>query len=352
MHALTDTPHRTDLLALIAGCWVSQAISLAARLGIADLLQAGPMHYTALAAATKSDASMLYRVLRSLASLGVFAEDAQGLFRLTLRAEPLRTDAPGSLRAFAAMIGEPEHWRAWEGLLHGVKNGEPPFQHVFGAPFFDYLRHRPEAARRFDDAMTSRSAAENVAIVAAYDFSRADIIVDVGGGQGSLMASILKKHARPRGVLLDLLHVIEGRTGRLADSAFGHRCEAVPGDFFSAVTPRGDIYVLKKIIHDWDDERAGLILENCRRAMSASSRLLVIEPVVPGVNEPSFSKLLDLLMLVWHTGGRERTASEHERLLVSAGFRVERIVPTPCGLSIIEAVPASAGGRFEQLTSL
>ncbi|HTE65031.1 MAG TPA: methyltransferase [Candidatus Binatia bacterium] len=327
------------LVKMLTGSWVSQALYVAAKLGIADLLRDGPTSCTMLAEATQTHAGALYRVLRALASVGVFAEDKNRCFSVTPLAEPLRADAPGSLRAFAIMLGEREHWRAWESVLHSVRTGQPAFEDVFGMPLFQYFAGHPEAARIFDEAMTSRSGQENAAIVAAYHFAEARTVIDVGGGQGTLLASILDVHPNARGVLFDLPHVIAPARIRMESAGHAVRCEFVAGDFFGVVPAGGDLYLLKKVIHDWDDDRAQLILTRCRTAMSGTGRLLLIEPVVPPGNEASFNKLLDLLMLVWNAGGRERTEGEHVALLALAGFRRSRVIPTRSGLTIIEAAP-------------
>ena len=327
------------LLHMLTGCWISQALYVAAKLNIADLLQAGPKSCTELAEATQMHAGALYRVLRALASVSVFVEDEAGCFRLTPLADLLRTDAPGSLRAFAMMLGAPEHWRAWEGVLHSVRTGQPAFDHVFGIPLFEYFPTHPEAARIFDDAMTSRSGQENTAIIAAYDFTAAHTVVDVGGGQGTLLASTLELYPHVRGILFDLPHVIASARIRMEGTGQAARWEWVAGDFFTAVPAGGDCYLLKKVIHDWDDERAQCILTNCRTAIADTGRLLLIEPLIPPGNETSFNKLLDLLMLVWNAGGRERTEREHQALLAAAGFHLSRVIPTRGGVSIIEAVP-------------
>lgn len=328
----------TTLLNMATGCWLSQAIYVVAKLGIADLLYEGPKSCATLADATQTHVGALYRVLRALASVSVFVEDEDGRFTLTPLAEQLRTGVPGSLRAFAVMLGEQEHWRAWEGVLHSVRTGQPAFDHVYGMPHFRYFAEHPEAARVFDEAMTSRSGQENDAIVAAYDFSGAKTVVDVGGGQGTLMGSILEIHPNVRGVLFDLAHVIAASRARMESAGHAARCEFVKGDFFASVPAGGDLYLLKKVIHDWDDERARRILVSCRNAMPGTGRLLLIEPVIPPGNDPSFNKLLDLLMLVWTSGGRERTESEHRALLTSAGLTLSRVIPTRSGVSIMEAV--------------
>jgi O-methyltransferase domain len=224
-------------------------------------------------------------------------------------------------------------------MLHSVRTGQPAFDHVFGVPLFQYFPAHPEAARIFDDAMTSRSGQENAAIVAAYDFAAAHTVVDVGGGQGTLLTSILHAHPEARGVLFDLPHVLTPARTRMESTGHATRWECVAGDFFTAVPAGGDCYLLKKVIHDWDDERAQRILTNCRTAMSDTGRLLLMEPLIPPGNEASFNKLLDLLMLVWNAGGRERTEREHQDLLASAGFHLSCVIPTRSGISIIEAVP-------------
>jgi hypothetical protein len=324
---------------MVAGSWVSQALYVAAKLGIADLLQEGPQPCKRLAQATQTHADSLYRLLRALASVGVFVEDEEACFSLTPMAELLRTDVPGSLRAYAIMLGEPEYWRAWESVLHSVRTGQPAFDHVFGKPLFQYLATHSEAARIFDDAMTSRSDQENIAITEAYDFTGAQTVVDVGGGQGSLLALILKDYPSARGVLFDMPHVLGPARTRLKSAGWATRLTFVDGDFFATVPDGGDLYVLKKVIHDWSDEGAHEILTNCRTAMSGKGRLLLIEPVIASGNAPSFNKWLDLLMLVITDGGRERTEREHRELLAAADFQLNRVIPTRASVSIIEAAP-------------
>jgi hypothetical protein len=327
------------MLNLLAGSWISQALSIAAKLGIADLLQDGPRSCSSLAQATQTHGDSLYRVMRALASVGVFAEDEDGQFRLTPLAGQLHTNAPGSLRAFAIMLGEHEHWRAWEGMLHSVQTGRPAFDHIFGQSHFSYFEQHPEATRIFDAAMTSRSGIENKAIVAAYDFSQAATVVEVGGGEGSLLQAVLDASPHTQGVLFDQPHVIAAARSGWKDDRQLRRCEFMAGDFFAAVPAGGDLYIVKKVIHDWDDERAQQILINCRKSMFDNGRLLLIEPVIPAANQPSFNKLLDLLMLVWTSGGLERTEAEHRVLLASAGLDLRRVIPTRSGVSLLEAVP-------------
>jgi hypothetical protein len=325
------------LLNLIVGSWVSQAISVAAKLGIADLLEEGPRSCADLAKAAGAHPDALYRLLRTLASTGIFAEEDDGRFALTPLAEGLRTNAPASLRAYAAFCAEDWHWQAWGQLLHSVRTGNSAFEHVHGTQLFDYFARHPQAARAFDEAMTSRGNLEDRAIAAAYDMPRT--IVDVGGGRGSLIATMLRRNPEARGILFDRPHVIAGATALIREAGLADRCQLVAGDFFDRVPAGGDVYLMKKVIHDWDDARARAILANCRAVMAGNSRLLLLEPVILPGNDPAFGKLLDLQMLVQTPGGRERTESEHRTLLAAAGLRLTRILPTECTLSIIEAAP-------------
>lgn len=334
MHPENAAPPANTMLQMLVGTWVSQAIYVAAKLSVADLLREQPRTVAELAAATGTHEGAIYRVLRALASLGVFEEQEERRFALTPLADCLRSDVPGSLRAFAIMLGENEHRRAWDAVLHSVRTGEPAFDHVFGMPHFQYFARNPEAARAFNEGMTSRAGAENAAIVEVYDFSKFKTVIDVGGGQGTLLTAIKRMAVDTRTVLFDLPHVIAAEQS--AAAAQGH--ETASGSFFESVPQGGDAYVLKKIIHDWDDERAVSILKNCHAAMGGTARLLLIEPVVPPGNTASFSKLVDLMMLVWTSGGKERTESELSTLLAVAGFSKLRFVPTACPLVIIEAM--------------
>ena len=336
--AAEASPHQA-LLRMITGSWVAQAIYVAAKLQIADLLRDGPQASTALAATTGAHPRALYRVLRALASVGLFSEDEQGRFSLTPLAEPLRSDVPGSVRAFSVMQGSEWAWRSWGEIMHSVRTEEPAFEHVFGMPLFDYYAANPEAGRVGAEGLTSRSEPENARVVSAYDFSRVGTVVDVGGGQGTLLASILTANPQTRGILFEKPHVIAMAQPIFEGAGLNERCEFVAGDFFASVPAGGDVYLLKKVIHDWDDEEARSILSRCRAAIPDSGLLLLIELVIPLGNEPSFGKLLDLHMLV-SPGGRERTEAEYRELLASAGFTLGRVIPTASLVSIVEAVPA------------
>jgi hypothetical protein len=267
--------------------------------------------------------------------VGIFSEIEHGVFQNTPLSETFVTSAPGSLRPFLIMAGNPECWHSWGELLYSVKTGKPAFDHVFGVPLFEYLSANPEPARIFDEAMTSRSAAEIAAMLDVYDFSYAKCVVDVGGGNGSLLTAILKASPHLEGILFDLPHVVE--RARLLDNG-NHRIHFKGGDFFGEISSGGDTYVLKKVIHDWPDDRAEAILHNCRRAMAPQSRLLLIELVVPPGNEATFTKFLDLWMLVW-PGGKERTEAEYGELLKSAGLSLSKVIPTRSLISVIEATP-------------
>jgi hypothetical protein len=332
-----EAPAQT-LLSLVSGAWVAQAIFIAAKLGIADILHAGPASCAELAAAAKVHTPSLRRVLRALASIDLFANDAHDRFALTPLAELLRSGAPGSLRAYAIMMGERWVWQSWGEIEHSVRTGQPAFEHVFGAQLFDYYTAHPEAGRVSADALNSLSAADNAAIVAAYGFPESSTVIDVGGGQGTLLVAILAANPGLQRVLFERHPVLEMAEARLATAGVGARCELVGGDFFAGVPGSGDFYLMKKVIRDWSDEAARSILACCHTAMPTTARLLLAEQVVPEGNQPSAAKWLDLLMLTY-AGGRERTEAEYRDLLAGAGFAINRIMPTAAAIRVIEAVP-------------
>jgi hypothetical protein len=323
---------------LICGYWHSQCVYVAAKLGIADLLANGPQSVDNLAQQTGTHRPSLFRLLRALASLKVFAEEPGQRFRLTPAAEPLRRDVPGSQWAMAVMMGE-EHFRAWGELLYSVRTGKIGFDKVFGRPVFEFLSQHPEQAAIFDKAMVGVHGRETSAMLDAYDFSAFASVVDIGGGNGSTLSGILEKHRSIHGTLFDLPGVIQ-RAGVAVDAAgLSDRIHLVDGDFFESVPAGADAYVLRHIIHDWEEEKAIRILTNVRQAIARDGRLLVVESVIPPGNEPFFGKLLDLTMLVI-PGGQERTEPEYRDLLGKAGFRLVRIVPTAAEVSVIEGVAA------------
>jgi hypothetical protein len=329
---------RTAMVRMIHGFMISQAIYVAAKLGLADLLKEGPRTSDDLACATSMHAASLYRILRTLASLGVFTETGPNLFALTPMGDTLRTDAEGSLRPLAVCMGGQCNWQAWGDILHSIKTGESAFEHVFGTDFFQHLERNPDNARMFLEAMNCCASLYNEAIVAGYDFSRFGKIIDVGGGQGKLVTAILKANESVRGVLYDTPHQTPGAQRLFKQEEIADRCEAVTGDFLESVPEGGDAYLLKHIIHDWDDQRAIEILKNCRRSMSAGARLLLIEELITSDVEFTPAKVLDIQQLLM-PGGRERTADEYKKLLEAAGFELTAVIPTQSSLSIIESKP-------------
>jgi len=323
---------------MASGYWISQALYVAARLGVADLLVSGPRAAAELAAECGVQPEALYRLLRALASLGIFAEIEGERFELTPLAEPLRSDHPESKRAMVLMTGE-EQFRAWGELLYSVTTGKRGFDRVFGQPIFEYLAERPEQASLFDAAMVSIHGRETPAMLAAYDFGPLGTLADIGGGNGSVLVAILQKHPQLRGILFDLPNVITRAAKNITAAGLTNRCQTIPGSFFESA-PAASAYIMRHIIHDWDDEQALTILRNIHRAAPAGAKLLLVESVIRPGNDPDFAKLLDLTMLVI-PGGKERTADEYRRLLSAGGFELKRIVPTTADVSILEAVKAA-----------
>ena len=330
-------PH-DQLARLATGYWISQAIYVAAKLGLADLLGGGPQTAEQLADATGSHAPSLYRLLRALASVGVFAVDQERRFALTPLAQCLKSDVPGSQRAMTIMMGE-EHFRAWGELLHSVRTGEPAFEKIYGQGVFEFLAEHPEQGRIFDEAMSGIHGRETGAMLEAYDFFPIRTLADVGGGNGSVLRSLLKKHPQMRGILFDLPDVMRRARADFEAAGLLDRSKLVSGDFFESVAGGADAYLLRHIIHDWDDAKALRIIENIRRVIPQDGRLLLIESVIPPGNDEFMPKLLDLTMLVIPCG-KERTEQEYRELLERGGFHLERIVPTSTDISVIEAHPA------------
>lgn len=331
-----NIPPQLVMLQMVSASWVSQSIYAAAKLGIADLLRDSSKNCDELAIATKTHPRSLYRLMRALASVGIFAESEPGYFTLMPLAACLQSDIPGSIRSFVIMLGE-EHNRAWGDLLYSIQTGTSAFEHLYGMELFQYYAQNPEPAKIFDAAMTSFSPIEDAETTARYDFSSIRKLVDVGGGHGSLIATILKVNPTLQGTLFDQPAVIEGAKHLIEAAGVGERCEIIAGDFFESVPSGGDTYILKHIIHDWDDERAIAILKNCHRAMLDNAKLLVVEQVIPPGNEPFFGKFLDLNMLVMCSGGCERTEDEYRVLFEAAGFQLTQIVPTS-NVSVIEGI--------------
>jgi O-methyltransferase domain/Dimerisation domain len=322
---------------MLTAYWTSACLIAAAKLGLADLLASGPKTPAELAKATGTQPEPLYRLLRALTSNGVFAEDEQGRFALTPLAEMLRDDVPGSQRAMAILMGD-EHFRAWGELEHSLRTGKVAFDHVFGKPCFDFLVERPDKAANFDKAMVSIHGRETAAMVDAFDFSAFKTLADVGGGNGSLITHVLKRTPTLKGILYDLPHVVARAKANLQAAGVADRCQAIGGSFFEGVPAGADAYLMRHIIHDWDDAKSLTILGHVRKVIPANGKLLLIEGVVPPGNGPSFTKMLDLNMMLI-PGGKERTEAEYRELYKKAGFRLTRIVPTASEVSVIEGVP-------------
>jgi hypothetical protein len=327
------------MIRLMTGFWISRAIYVAAKLGISDLLKDEPKEINELA--TGSHGPSLYRVLRALASIGIFDENEQGRFALTPLASTLCTNVPGSLRAWVNMQSGEEHYRAWGDLMHSVQTGETAFDHVFGMGPWQYRARNPEPAKVFDEAMANLTGMFNTAVLSSYPFSRFNKIVDVGGGDGSLLIAILEANPTVKGMLFDLPHVAEKAKHRITNAGLAGRCQVVAGDAFASVPDGGDAYILSRLIMSWDDARSIAILKNCHRAIVASGRLLLIEGVIRSGNEPDINKFFDLTMMAL-SGGHQRTADEFQILLGAAGFALRQIIPTQSvmSVSVIESTRA------------
>jgi len=314
----------------------SAALGAVAQLGIADHLADGPKTAADLAARTGASEDAIYRVLRALAVTGVFTETTPRTFALTPAASLLRSDVPGSVLDLVLWMCDAFHFRVYAELAQAVKTGEPIGDKVVGMPVFEYLERNPELGARFNNAMTNFSAGVAPAVLEAYDFNGIGVLVDVAGGHGMLLSTILRQYPSMRGILFDAPHVIAGAT---APDALGvaSRIEKVAGDFFKAVPAGGDAYIMKHIIHDWNDERSGVILRNIRTALGGKPRgkVILVEAVIKPGNEPDLSKFIDIEMMLL-PGGRERTEAEFKALFERNGFRLTRVVPTQAPLWVVE----------------
>jgi len=328
----------TTIRRLVEGFQVSQALHVAATLGIADLLASSGRTSDELAAATDTHPPTLYRLLRALASVDVLREREGRRFELTPLGERLRSDAPDSVRGWAAFIGRPYFWQAWSALEHSVRTGENAFQHVHGTDVWSYRATRPDESAIFDRAMTSLSRRSNAALLAAYDFGRFRTVVDVGGGNGALLAAVLAANPKLEGTLFDLPHVVAGAPALLEQAGVADRCRVVAGSFFESVPQGADAYILRAVIHDWDDDESIRILKVVRRAIPVGGALLLVERAVAPPNEGRDAKFSDLNMLVG-PGGRERTRWEYAALLEASKFRLTGVVSAGV-YSVIDAAPA------------
>src|SRR5271154_687615 len=330
-----NPPPEARIIEMFLAPLLTQALHAAAALGIADLLKDGPRDSDDLAAGCNAHPPSLYRILRALAGSCIFTEVSTGRFALNPVAETLRSDIPGSMRAMAMWCGTRAHWNPLSEILHSARTGKPAFDHVFGKGPFAYFEEDKETATIFNHAMSSFSSSVVPAAVEAYDFSQFGCIADIAGGHGVALATVLAAHPATCGILFDLPHVVAGAPALLESRGVAERCQVVHGDFFNSVPEGADAYMMKHIIHDWDDERARAILSNCRRASKPGGKLLLIEMVVPEGSDGALAKLLDLEMLLI-PGGLERTESQYARLFESAGFRLTRVIPTRSPVSVVE----------------
>jgi hypothetical protein len=331
-----EVPPPVAMMGLITGYWLSQAVGVVAKLGVADCLGNGPVTCDDLARRVGADSQALYRVLRLLSSIGVFTQVAPHSFGLTALGETLRSDAPESVRNFAITETAPGHWQPWGRLEESVRTGKPSAREALGMELFEWYAQNADEAGIFNAAMGNLSALAAAELVRVFDFSGFRKVLDVGGAHGVLLSSIL--HASPTtcGILFDLPHVIATAGESIKAQGLSVRCELKSGDFFKAVPEGADLHLLKQIIHNWDDERTTLLLKNCHRALAPRGTLLLVEMVVPPNNAPSPAQAMDLNMLVV-LGGRERTEEEYEHLLAAVGFRLVRIISTHSPFNVIEA---------------
>ncbi len=335
----TDVPPPdVILMQMLFGAQMQRSVCLASRLGIPDLLATQSQTAEELADKTGMNAPSLYRLLRTLASIGVFSETADRKFELTPISSLLRSDVPNSVRDFAVMMGEDWIWQALGELPYSVETGGVAHEKVQGMGSFEFFQKNEEAGKVFNAAMTNFTRAIIPAVIEGYDFSGVNRLVDIAGGHGLLLAGILKANPHLQGVLFDLPFVIEGAGEMLQKEDVSDRVELASGDFFESVPAGADAYMMKHIIHDWDDESSIKILQNIRSAMNEKGKVLIIEMVVPEGNEPHPSKALDMLMLVME-GGKERTKDEYGKLLDATGFKLTRIIPTKSPYSLIEGEP-------------
>jgi hypothetical protein len=333
----TIDPHQ-QLIQILGGFWVARSVQVAASLKLADQIDGESSRAVAdIAAATGTHPDALYRLLRGLASAGIFAEELPGRFRHTPTSRLLRTGEPGTMRAFFESVAGGSHYAAWGALDQAVRSGKTAFDQVHGEDAWAWFAKHPHEQRTFDQAMSDMTALFNPAIAKALDLSNVKILIDVGGGHGGLLASLLTSNPHLHGVLFDQPHVVEGGRQRIIGDALSGRCRIAGGDFFESIPSGADACLMKFILHDWDDERSARILRNVHKALPAGGKLLVVEVVLKPGNEPDFGKLGDLNMLVM-TGGRERTEADFAKLFAAAGFELVKVHPTESPFGIVEAV--------------
>ncbi|WP_456093738.1 methyltransferase [Mycolicibacterium rutilum] len=335
----STVPSSVAILEMATGAWTTQTMYAAARLGLADQLAAGPASAAVLADRVGAHPDALYRLMRALASNGLLTHRPDDTFALTKVGEALRSDAPESMHDMVLFIGHQARWEDWGNLLHSVQTGEPSVLKLRGMSYWDYLEQDSELAQVFNDAMTATSGITNEVALSQYDFTNFKLIVDVGGGHGLLLSTILRRAPKARGLVYDLPSVVSGADATFEAAGLAERCSAEGGSFFDRVPGGGDAYVLKNIIHDWNDDDSVRILRNIRTAIAPDGKLLLLEMVLPDRADAFIGFQLDLEMLVT-VGGRERTRDDFANLLRQAGFRLDRVIDTVAPVSIIEASPA------------
>lgn len=339
MQQATVDPARAVLLRARDGLILHQALYAAAKLAVADHLDGGWRSAVDLAQELKVNEGALYRTLRLLASQGVFEENEARCFKNNPVSNYLRTGVPGSVRPLLLFWGSDFHYPCFGKILHSIETGESSRTFLSGTDGFEHLRQNPEQARLFDDAMTTLSELVAPAIASAYDFGAWGSVMDVGGGNGILLSQILRAHPRLRGVLADQEHVLaRARERGYLGGDIEWRTSMEPCNFFEQIPAGCRAYLMKSVIHDWDDEQARIILANCRKAIPEDGVLLLVEWDLLGENVPSNGKFIDVVMLVL-TGGRERSVDEYRELLASAGFRLNKVYPTAAQFGVIEALP-------------
>jgi O-methyltransferase domain/Dimerisation domain len=336
-HNETETlPPHVQLVQMAMGHWASHVVYVAAKLNLADHLAKGPMNANQLAEVTETHPPSLYRLMRTMAGLGIITEDESHRFSLTPVGEAMKTGAPGSARATILTIASPWWVSGFSELMYSVQTGKSGFEKLTAMPIFDWFARHPEEASLFNETMLGIHGAEPAAVAAAYDFSGVKNIVDVGGSTGNLLATILERNPESRGILFDMPHVVREAPSMIRARGLTDRIKIEAGSFFESIPSGGDAYMLSHVIHDWSEDQCLTILDNCRRVMNSDTRLMIIEMVLPPGDTPHPGKMLDMMMLVG-PGGRERTEEEYAELLAKAGLRLTRVVPTASAVSVVEA---------------
>jgi hypothetical protein len=328
-----------QMLSLLNACLTTQALHVAARIGIADQLKAGSRTMSELSDALSAHPDVLERLVRMLASLGVLRAEPDSSFSLTELGETLRHDAPNSVRDWALYIGSSAPWSAWGHLYDSVKTGEPGFVLAHGKPTYEFLESHPELSAPFNRWMSKQSALHNVAIARAYDFRSCRVVADIGGGQGSTLAALLDRHPSLRGILFDKPSVVE-KPGPLDIDRVRDRCDVIGGDMLMSVPANVDLYVIKRVLMIWGDDEAVRVLKNCAARLSRGGKVLVVEMIMPPIGQPGPATTFDILMLLANKGGRIRTEGEFRAIFTAAGLKLDRVIPTDSPNALLEGALA------------